>query len=64
MLPKIPQLKRENASLRHPREEDPPTPINPSLQEKVDPRPQQKAPQKVWWDVEKADPQRHVDKEA
>jgi len=52
MPPKIPQLRRENASLRHPREEDPPS----TLQEAGT---NQKIPQthttfvsakKVWWD--------------
>lgn len=65
MLPKIPQLKRENASLRDPRLEDAPSTVQEAGTN-------QKIPQthttfvsakKVWWDDQQKDPQHDVQEE-
>lgn len=65
MLPKIPHLKRENASLRHPREKDTSASTPPDQ-----PREVQKIPQtpqivsaKVWWNEQKKDPQHNQPQE-
>jgi hypothetical protein len=61
MPPKIPQLKRENASLRDPQPKDPANPVQEAgTNQKI---PQTHPPKKVWWEVIQEDPKHDSDKE-
>lgn len=63
MFPKIPQLKRENASLRHPGPQDPPIPQEAGTNQKIPQTPHFVSAKKVWWDDQKKNSQHDVKEE-
>lgn len=62
MSHKIPQLKRENASLRDPRLEDTPNPVQEAGTNQKIPQTHSTfvSAKKVWWDDQQKDPQHDV----
>lgn len=61
MLPKIPQLRRENATLRQPREKKPLYPVQEAGTNQKIPQTHPTHPKEVWWEDEQKDaPQRDL----